>query len=102
MGISPILVDLYEKDRVRFTSATDAEVIQAHLLLMQKEGIIAALESTHAFASMCAEIHTYSSDDIVIVNISGRGDKDIFTIAEAYQDEAWYDFLKSKTIHRGA
>lgn len=99
VGISPILVDLYKKKRVRFISALDSEVIEAHLLLMQKEGIIAALESTHAFSGVCSEIHTYSKDDIVIVNISGRGDKDIFTIAEAYKDQKWFDFLKSKVTN---
>ncbi|MBT4936827.1 tryptophan synthase subunit beta [Candidatus Peregrinibacteria bacterium] len=96
VGVSPILSDLYKKERVRFEATTDEEVMQAHELLMKKEGIIAALESSHAFAQAFKEIAEMSKDESVIINLSGRGDKDIFTIAEAYNDEGWREFIKSK------
>jgi tryptophan synthase beta chain len=96
VGVSPILADMAEKGEVRFIAATDAEVIAAHQLIVKKEGIIPALESTHAFAGFFKEIEKYNQDDIVIINQSGRGDKDIFTIADAYGDEKWKGFIREK------
>ena len=98
VGVSPILSDLHEKGRVRFEAATDTEVMEAHELTMRKEGIIPALESTHAFAQAFKDIKAgkFTKDDVIIINQSGRGDKDIFTIADAYGDESWREFIKSK------
>ena len=96
VGVSPILADMAERKEVRFIAATDQEVIAAHQLIVKKEGIIPALESTHAFAGFFREIEKYSKDDIVIINQSGRGDKDIFTIADAYDDEKWKEFIRKK------
>ena len=96
VGVSPIMCNLRDSGRARFEAATDDEVISAHSLTMKKEGIIPALESAHAFAQCFKEISKYTKDDIVIINQSGRGDKDIFTIADAYNDDTWKEFIKDK------
>ena len=96
VGVSPILSDLRNNGRVRFTAATDDEVIKAVELLVQKEGIIPALESSHALAATFREAAALPKDQIILANLSGRGDKDIFTIADAFEDRKWEDFIISK------
>ncbi|AGF79850.1 tryptophan synthase, beta chain [Desulfocapsa sulfexigens DSM 10523] len=93
VGVSPILSDHWENKRVRFESATDTEVMQALDLTMRLEGIIPALESSHAFAGAFREVGQLSKDDAIIINQSGRGDKDIFTIAHAFEDPSWKKFI---------
>lgn len=93
VGVSPILSDLAEKKQVRFEAATDDEVMQALDLTMRMEGIIPALESTHGFVQAFKEAPTLSPDDAIIINQSGRGDKDIFTIAHAFDDPSWKEFI---------
>ncbi len=93
VGISPILADLGEKGRVRFEAATDDEVLDALKLTMKTEGIIPALESSHAFAQAIKEAPKMSPDQAIIINMSGRGDKDIFTIAHAFNDPSWQEFI---------
>jgi tryptophan synthase beta chain len=93
VGISPILADLGEKGRVRFEAATDDEVLAALQLTMKTEGIIPALESAHAFAQAIKEAPAMSREQAIIINMSGRGDKDIFTIAHAFNDPSWKDFI---------
>lgn len=95
-GVSPILADLAEQGRVRFEAATDVEVIDALKLIMTKEGLVPALESTHAFAGAFREIEQTTDQEIVIINMSGRGDKDIFNIAEGLQDDEWTAFIARK------
>lgn len=95
-GISPILADLSEKSRVRIEAAKDDEVIEALQLVMTKEGLVPALESTHAFAGAFREMHKSSREDCIIINMSGRGDKDIFNIAEGLKDEEWTAFIARK------
>lgn len=102
VGVSPILADLKEKGRVRFEAVTDKEVLEAFSLVVRNEGLIPALESSHAFAQLFKEIKDLSKDDIVLVNMSGRGDKDIFTIADALRDPGWMDFIKRKAKDYGA
>ena len=63
---------------------------------MQKEGIIPALESAHAFVQAFKEAPEMSPDQTIIINQSGRGDKDIFTIADAFQDPEWNQFIINK------
>jgi len=96
VGVSPILSDLYKKGKVKFKAATDEEVMEAHKLVCKQEGIVPALESAHAFAQAFKDIKQYSKKDIIIINQSGRGDKDIFTVAEAYNDKGWKNFIKEK------
>jgi tryptophan synthase beta chain len=71
-------------------------VIAALSLTMKKEGVIPALESAHAFARAFKEAPTLSGDDIILINQSGRGDKDIFTIADAFEDSKWKQFIIEK------
>ena len=96
VGVSPILASLKETGRVRFESATDREVLDAMSLTIKKEGLIPALESAHAFVQAFKEAPTLSKEDIIIINQSGRGDKDIFTIADAFADPKWRDFIRKK------
>lgn len=102
IGINPILAHLWEQGRVRFEAATDDEVREALRLVMRSEGLIPALESTHAFARAIAEAPTMARDDIILINQSGRGDKDIFTVADAIEDRAWKAFIRTKAEQYGA
>ncbi|MHC1724432.1 MAG: tryptophan synthase subunit beta [Syntrophobacteraceae bacterium] len=96
VGVSPILSHLKEKGRVRFEAATDREVVDALALTIRKEGLIPALESSHAFAQAFKEAPALSPEDIIVINQSGRGDKDIFTIADAFGDPNWEEFIIKK------
>jgi tryptophan synthase beta chain len=96
VGVSPILAHLKETGRVRFEAATDREVIDALSLTVRKEGIIPALESSHAFAGAFREVASLPPDARVLINQSGRGDKDIFTIADAFDDPSWRQFIIDK------
>lgn len=96
VGVSPILAHLHEEGRVRFEAATDQEVVEALTLTLRKEGLIPALESTHAFVQAFKEAPRMSSDDVILINMSGRGDKDIFTVADAFGDPAWERFIREK------
>ena len=96
IGVGPILAHLHAIGRVRFESATDQEVIEAFRRIVKSEGLIPALESTHGVVQALREAPQLSEDDVILINLSGRGDKDIFTIAEALGDERWREFLRSK------
>lgn len=96
VGVSPILADLFEQGRVRFEAATDQEVIDALKLTVRNEGLIPALESSHAFSQAYKEAPHMDPDQVILINQSGRGDKDIFTIADAISDPKWKAFIQSK------
>ena len=96
VGVSPILAHYKETGRVRFEATTDREVVDALALTVRNEGLIPALESAHAFAQAFKEVGAMRPDEIVLINQSGRGDKDIFTIADAFDDPAWKEFIKAK------
>ncbi len=96
VGVSPILSNMHDQGKARFESATDTEVVAALKLTMEKEGIIPALESSHAFAQAFKEAPHMSKDEVIIINQSGRGDKDIFTIADALGDPKWKQFIIEK------
>jgi len=102
VGVSPILAWHRERGRIRFEAATDSEVLDAMALTIRKEGLIPALESAHAFSQAFKEASDLSSDDIILINQSGRGDKDIFTIAEAFADPGWKAFIRKKGNEYGA
>jgi tryptophan synthase beta chain len=76
-GIGPMHAHLFETGRVKFVSATDDEAMQAGIELGKLEGIIPAIESAHALAALSK--FEFDKDDVVIVNLSGRGDKDLET-----------------------
>ena len=96
IGVGPILAYLHQIGRIRVEAATDAEVLEAFKLVMRREGIIPALESAHAFVTALKEAPQLSPDEVILINQSGRGDKDIFTIAEALGDTRWRAFLRDK------
>ena len=98
IGVSPFLSHLHDQKRIRFTAATDEAVISATKLLMRTEGIIPALESAHAFAAVVEEAQNIPDGTQVLINLSGRGDKDIFNIAEAIGDDKWDAFLREKVL----
>jgi tryptophan synthase beta chain len=82
-GVGPELAYLNESGRAKYVAVTDAEALDALKLLSQTEGIIPALESSHAVAHAVKLAPTMSKDQLMIINLSGRGDKDMHTIAGA-------------------
>ena len=80
-GIGPEHAYLHQIKRVQYVSATDEEAVEAFQLLCKLEGIIPALESSHAISFACKLAKKLRKDQNIIVNLSGRGDKDIYTIA---------------------
>jgi tryptophan synthase beta chain len=96
VGVSPILASLGDQGRIRFEATTDVEVLDAFSLALRKEGLMPALESAHAFAQAFKEVSALSSNNIVLINQSGRGDKDIFTVADAFADPNWREFIQKK------
>lgn len=82
-GIGPEHAWLNDMGRVNYVSATDQEALDAFQLCCELEGIIPALESSHALAYLKTLAPDLPSDHVIVVNLSGRGDKDIFTVADA-------------------
>ena len=82
-GIGPEHSWLHESGRVKYLPITDVEALEAFQLCCKLEGIIPALESAHALAILPKIARDYRNDQRILVNVSGRGDKDIFTVAEA-------------------
>ncbi len=74
---------LKDEHRVDYTTAADEEALEAFGVLSRLEGIIPALESAHAIAYLLREDHGFGPDQVVIVNLSGRGDKDVYSVADA-------------------
>lgn len=81
-GIGPEHSWLHDVGRVEYVSITDAEALEAFQLLTRLEGIIPALESSHALAHVMKLAPTLAKDNILVMNLSGRGDKDLNTVAE--------------------
>ncbi len=96
IGVNPVLVHLWDQGRVRFEAVTDSQVTEALKVTMRSEGLIPALESSHGFSQAIIEAEKMSKDEVVLINMSGRGDKDIFTIADALDDEHWKLFIQQK------
>jgi len=82
-GIGPEHAWLHDVGRVKYVSATDKEALAAFQLCCRQEGIIPALEPSHALAHVARIAPTMRRDQIILVNLCGRGDKDIFTVAKA-------------------
>ena len=82
-GIGPEHSWLHESGRVQYDSATDREALDAFQLLCRTEGIIPALEPSHALAAVARKAMEMRNDQIIVANLCGRGDKDIFTVAQA-------------------
>ena len=82
-GVGPEHSWLKTSERAEYFSVTDAEALAAFQLLSETEGIIPALEPAHALAHLARLLPELGPDDLVLVNLSGRGDKDMGTVAEA-------------------
>jgi tryptophan synthase beta chain len=81
-GIGPEHAYLHDAGRISYTRASDSEALEAFETLARLEGIIPALETAHAIAEVLKTAPKIDRDEVVIVNISGRGDKDVNTVAE--------------------
>ncbi|MCI5061033.1 MAG: tryptophan synthase subunit beta [Alphaproteobacteria bacterium] len=81
-GIGPEHAWLHDQNRVNYVSVTDDEALKAFQLLSKLEGIIPALEPSHAFAHVIKMVPSLPKDHILVMNLCGRGDKDIFTVAD--------------------
>ena len=102
-GVGPQLAHLGTSGRVEFTTASDDEALDAVRLFARSEGVIFALESAHAGAAALKVARSLPDDASVVVNVSGRGDKDLFILAGALQPDRWAEFLKreAREIARG-
>ena len=81
-GIGPEHAWLKDTGRVEYTAVTDEEALEAFQLLCRTEGIIPALEPSHAIAAVAKRAKEMPKDSVILANLCGRGDKDIFTVAE--------------------
>ena len=95
-GVGPQLAHLGETGRITFTTASDTEALEAVEFFARTEGMIFALESAHAAAAVMKLARSYPGEKAVIVNMSGRGDKDLFILAAATDRENWQAFLASE------
>jgi len=86
-GVGPEHSSLKETLSAEYISVTDEEALQAFQLLSTTDGIIPALESAHAVAAVCKHASEFHKEDIVLVNLSGRGDKDLDIVAQYIEDK---------------
>jgi tryptophan synthase beta chain len=96
-GIGPLHAFLHDTKRVRYTNATDREVLDAVKLLASNEGILPALESAHALAEAIKVAPTLPNKKTIVVNLSGRGDKDMFILAKHLGDANFESFCQNFT-----
>ena len=80
-GIGPEHADLHDRGRASYVPVTDSEAVDAFEYLSRTEGIIPAIESAHAVAYAMKAAPSMPKDQIIVINISGRGDKDVAAIA---------------------
>ena len=97
-GVSPILAYLKDANRVHFEIADDSETLDAVKTLAQQEGIILALESAHALSFALKHAATLPKDQIVVINGSGRGEKDLFITMKHFNQDSLQTFLKEQII----
>ncbi|MFO8041559.1 MAG: tryptophan synthase subunit beta [Alkalispirochaeta sp.] len=95
-GVGPQLADLGERGRVEFSTATDAQALEALQFFARNEGIVFALESAHGGYRAMELARSLPSDAVVVVNMSGRGDKDLFITARELTPGPWRAFLLSE------
>ena len=87
-GVGPEHAFFKDSGRVEYVAATDDEAVEALLLLSKTEGIIPAIESSHAIAEAVKRAPQLDKDQIIIINVSGRGDKDVAAIADYLEAKA--------------
>ena len=85
-GIGPEHAWLHDQGRVNYVSATDKEALAAFKLCSQLEGIIPALEPAHALAHVIRMAPSLPSDHLLVMNLCGRGDKDVFTVSDLLEE----------------
>ncbi|HZC27310.1 MAG TPA: pyridoxal-phosphate dependent enzyme, partial [Actinopolymorphaceae bacterium] len=90
-GVGPEHAFLHDSGRATYAPVTDAEAMEAFQLLTRTEGIIPAIESAHAVAGALRVAKEFGPDAVVLVNLSGRGDKDMDTAAR------WFGLLDAET-----
>ena len=95
-GIGPQLATLGKQGRVEFTYARDEEALNAVKFFARNEGVLFAMESAHAGAEAIKLAPTLPKDKAIIVNMSGRGDKDVFITCPVFRREEWLDFLHAE------
>ena len=95
-GIGPQLASLGESGRIEFTSVSDEETLEALKFFARHEGVMFALESAHAGAAAIRMAREMRPDEAIVINMSGRGDKDLFITAKALDRDRWLEFLKSE------
>ena len=98
-GIGPQLAALGKSGRIEFTSALDSEALDAVKFFAKNEGVLFAMESAHAGAEAIKLAPTLPKDKAIIINMSGRGDKDIFITCPVFRPAEWKQFLISE-LHR--
>lgn len=96
LGISPQLAMMGKTGRIQFHSILDKEALNAVSFFAKNEGILMALESAHAAALAMKLAPTVSKDRAIIINMSGRGDKDVFITSPEFRLEEWKSFLKGE------
>ena len=94
MGIGPQLAALGMKGRIEFTSILDKEVLEALNFFAKNEGVLFALESAHAGAAAMKIAKEIPKDKAIIINMSGRGDKDVFISSPVFRPNEWKKFLE--------
>ncbi len=97
-GIGPQLAFLGEEKRIEFTSQTDEAVLSAVQFFAKNEGLLFALESAHAAAYAIETAPHLPKDKILILNMSGRGDKDLFITCPYFRPEKWENFLEEELL----
>lgn len=95
-GIGPQLAALGASGRIEFTSALDSEALDALKFFAKNEGVLFAMESSHAGAEAIRLAPKLSKDDVIIINMSGRGDKDIFITSPVFRPAEWKQFLSAE------
>jgi tryptophan synthase beta chain len=95
-GIGPQLAQLGESGRIKFTTASDDDALKAVDFFARTEGLVFALESAHAAAAVMKIAREYPADKDIVVNMSGRGDKDLFILARALDKKNWIPFLQEE------
>ncbi len=95
-GIGPQLASLGRQGRIEFTNARDDEALNAVKFFARNEGVLFAMESAHAGAEAIKLAPTLPKDKAIIVNMSGRGDKDVFITCPVFRREEWLSFLHAE------
>jgi len=95
-GIGPQIAYLKDTGRVSFSYALDEEVLSAYQMLVQSEGVFAAMESSHAVSEVIKLAPSLDKNKVIVFNCSGRGDKDLFIVTRELGDKGFKQFLSDQ------